>query len=358
MGSLADGDYYFKVYTDSGCTTEATKVDGSTVGEIKLTISGGVSATTPVEGLAAGTYYVKETRSSRKDITLDQNPKQVTVTAGVKGADTTATAAIATVTNTYETTKVEGNKTWYDESGKTYTSAPTLTLKRSSTTTTEETVSATPVWTNNYSHYEYKDLPKKDSHGNEYTYTVTETPPEGYVMSQDGYNFTNTAISSISKTKAFEGGWPADTTVTFTLSAAVDGSTLALSKDATGANLTLSKDATSGNETVEWTNLKKYENGTLIIYTVTETKVTIGTTEYTGDEITDRWSQSTGEHGELVNTWKTTERHAKKEWAGDSKSEHVRDYERGADGSEHSCGLQGGLDRSADVHDSRQAHHI
>ena len=86
-----------------------------------------------------------------------------------------------------------------------------LTLYRSSANEAEDVYSATPTWNADFTAYEYKNLPKKDSKGAEYSYRVEETVPTGYVMSQSGNDFINTAITSISKTKEFADGWPANT---------------------------------------------------------------------------------------------------------------------------------------------------
>ena len=93
------------------------------------------------------------------------------------------------------TTEVRGTKIWVDNSDA-YDTRPdsvTLTLYRTAENKTE-TVQIDPVWTKegNQWSYVYSDLPKYNSHGVEYTYTVTETESNGYVKTEAGFDITNT----------------------------------------------------------------------------------------------------------------------------------------------------------------------
>ncbi len=242
------------------------------------------------------------------------------------------------LTNTNVTMSVEGGKTWHD-SKTTHDNATllTLTLKRTpkpvSDSSVWETVTvASPItfaWTENT--YKYDKLPKYNAEGVEYEYKVEEAPINGYLSEQDGNNFVNTELTQVEMTKQFGDGtkWPEGAVVEFTLSAKVDGATYDLTgaKDADGNDVPLTREATSNSRKVEWTKLRKYTAaGKEIVYSVTETKVTIGTNEpYTNSAITDRWEQSLSADGKtLINTGKTTERHAKKEWAGDGAEQSCR----------------------------------
>ena len=135
--------------------------------------------------------------------------------------------------------------------------------------------------------------------------------------------FENTELTQVSKTKAWSTGtWPDDTTVTFTLSAAIDGVNSYAILDADGTAVTVTKDATSSESTVTWTNLPKYYlNGTTvkdITYTVTETSVTVGTgasavTYSTVAEIAEHWMSS--DVGDTItNTPTTTTVNGTKTW--------------------------------------------
>ena len=99
---------------------------------------------------------------------------------------------------------LNGEKIWVD-GGKSHDNSTEVQLtltRRTVETGTEETVAAVPSW--NDGAYAYTGLDKTDAAGNPYTYTVTETPVEGYDTTQDGYNITNT-ITEINRTTEITG---------------------------------------------------------------------------------------------------------------------------------------------------------
>ena len=59
----------------------------------------------------------------------------------------------------------------------------------------------TPIWSGTDSDnwtYRYEDLPKYDENGIKYIYSVEEAVPDGYGLTdQDGYNLTNTQLTSV-----------------------------------------------------------------------------------------------------------------------------------------------------------------
>ena len=73
--------------------TVRTKADGSAIDTIEIEISNGSADPVAVEDMAAGTYYVQEiepaagTTGVNRAVTLDTGKYEVTVTAGVSGAD-------------------------------------------------------------------------------------------------------------------------------------------------------------------------------------------------------------------------------------------------------------------------------
>ena len=108
--------------------------------------------------------------------------------------------------------------------------------------------------------------------------------------------------STAGSTAAGSDDWPADTKVTMTLSASVDGAEILPVKDAAGNEVETAAVLDADHRKAEWTDLPKYdENKNEITYTVTETKVTVGNTEFTGDDLTDRWTV-TEENGVITNT--------------------------------------------------------
>ncbi|MBQ6482243.1 MAG: Cna B-type domain-containing protein [Anaerolineaceae bacterium] len=97
--------------------------------------------------------------------------------------------------------EISGTKTWVD-GGLPHDNASeiTLTLQRTSAKNgyNTETVSVNPTWVNNV--YKFSGLPKYDSEGNEYRYSVVETGvPKGYSSEVDpsGLNFTNTLTGKV-----------------------------------------------------------------------------------------------------------------------------------------------------------------
>ncbi|MFW7419372.1 Cna B-type domain-containing protein [Vagococcus fluvialis] len=90
---------------------------------------------------------------------------------------------LVTLTNTYrntETISIEGEKTWDDYENKfnTRPSDVTVQLVRNDGQVTNQVVTAETNW-----HYEFKELPKYDDKGNEYTYSVKEV----IINNQHGY---------------------------------------------------------------------------------------------------------------------------------------------------------------------------
>jgi len=204
---LADGTYTFNVYTDSACSTAATKADGTTINPITVSISDGVAITKEITDLIPGTYYVQEQNvSDNKAVTLDTAIKEVVVAAGKTGEQVEATG-VAEIENVYALTSVEVTKAWSDyawpalvesvevtlmaQSGAaeaapaavtaaTNGNAPGATLAKPSAGVN----TATATWTN---------LPVKDADGNPITYTVVES-----AVVYDGVTYTSQGDISLS----------------------------------------------------------------------------------------------------------------------------------------------------------------
>lgn len=139
-----------------------------------------------------------------------------------------------TVTNTL-LAKLEGTKTWKDDSNAYDTRPNNVTLALWRTTKDNPTdgdwtevadlasEGITFQWTattgNTWS-FAYDNVPQYDAQGNGYTYRVTEVPPAGYVASYDygTYGITNTLAGTvtINGTKTWVGG-KAETEPTLTL---------------------------------------------------------------------------------------------------------------------------------------------
>ena len=107
------------------------------------------------------------------------------------------------ITNTITgTTTVEGTKTWKAPEGTTLPESITVDLYRNGTKLESKTVTANDNWK-----YSWGDLASYSEDGKTaYTYTIEETPIEGYISTVDGYNITNTITSvKVSKVDIADG---------------------------------------------------------------------------------------------------------------------------------------------------------
>ena len=190
-------------------------------------------------------------------------------------------------TNTISgTTKVEGTKTWVDDGAEhDNASEITITLSRKSKKegAKEEIVAdATPSWTGDT--YKFENLPKYDSEGYEYEYTVSETTlPEGYTSSQEGNNFTNTRTGKttilVSKSWSDDNNRDNKRPASITVNLFADG-TLDQSQKITAAN----------DWKYQFTDLPKYKDGKEIKYTITEDAVEGYTSTVDGYNITNTYT--------------------------------------------------------------------
>ena len=172
-----------------------------------------------------------------------------------------------TVTNTNtEKTSVNVTKTWVG------TPAASVTIKLFADGTEKETVTLTAAdnWTHTFS-----NLPKYAADGHEIVYTVDETPVTDYIKAisgdaANGFTITNTITGKVNipVTKVWVG--PEASSAKVTLYA--DG---------------VEKDSVTLNAANNWVhifaNLDKYNNGTEIVYTVTEEPIANYDSAITGD---------------------------------------------------------------------------
>ncbi|MGE6597675.1 Cna B-type domain-containing protein, partial [Bacillus proteolyticus] len=102
-----------------------------------------------------------------------------------------------TITNTYkntETTELSGKKVWEDYNNKFNTRPESITvqlLQNGTEFQTKEVKVDTADKEGNWT-FSFKDLPKYDEQGNEYTYTVSEVKVNGYEIKVEGTTITNT----------------------------------------------------------------------------------------------------------------------------------------------------------------------
>ena len=101
-----------------------------------------------------------------------------------------------TITNTYDPEKVSvnGSKTWLPEGTTSLPKDVTVELYRNIKGSSSAPEKITETTIENFA-YSFTDLPKYDTHGNEYEYTIREKVPNGYEVSYDKenpYHITNT----------------------------------------------------------------------------------------------------------------------------------------------------------------------
>ena len=172
-----------------------------------------------------------------------------------------------TVTNTNtEKTSVDVTKTWVG------TPAASVTIKLFADGTEKETVTLTAA--DNWTHT-FANLDKYAADGHEIVYTVDETPVTDYTKAisgdaANGFTITNTITGKVNipVTKVWVG--PEATSAKVTLYA--DG---------------VEKDSVTLNAANNWVhvfaNLDKYNNGTEIVYTLTEEPIANYDSDITGD---------------------------------------------------------------------------
>lgn len=175
-----------------------------------------------------------------------------------------------TVTNTNtEKTAVDVTKTWVG------TPAASVTIKLFADGTEKETVTLTAA--DNWTHT-FANLDKYAADGHEIVYTVDETPVTNYIKAisgdaANGFTITNTITGKVNipVTKVWVG--PEASSAKVTLYA--DG---------------VEKDSVTLNAANNWvhvfSNLDKYNNGTEIVYTVTEEPIANYDSAITGDVAT------------------------------------------------------------------------
>ncbi len=178
---------------------EAEKVTDSNGDPVRITLNKSnewkASFTNLAKYDASGnlyTYYAKEVSIGGTDISLDdyyiyyenmpQDYKTIIINIGK--------------------TNIQGTKTWIDNSNA-YGVRPDsveLVLWRSIDGQNEEIINVQPEWSNTSGDtwtYVYRDLPKANESGDIYEYRVEEVIPQGYELSQNKYDLTNSLITSM-----------------------------------------------------------------------------------------------------------------------------------------------------------------
>lgn len=193
----ADGSFAFDIekFTTDSLKNPASKTGYDTKKTFYYTLE------EKNDGKAGITY---DTRVYKFNVTVEMvaNSKKLNVT--VTDANGNAISAIADANNIYslagydftnikpEFTSVQGTKTWVDKV-KDASSRPDVTINLYAEASGAKKLVDTTVIKAPNSSYSFTNLPVVDENGNTITYSVTESPVDGYASEQNGFNFTNTA---------------------------------------------------------------------------------------------------------------------------------------------------------------------
>ncbi|NSW36557.1 Cna B-type domain-containing protein, partial [Bacillus sp. Xin1] len=135
--------------------------------------------------LAPGKYYVQEV--SAPDY-IDFDP-QAKVEFEVKSNDVNGVEL--PIPNKVKTTSVTGTKIWNDNNNKFNTRPESIKVQLLQNGKEFKTQEVKADKEGNWN-FNFKDLPKYDEQGNEYTYTVSEVKVDGYETKVEGTTITNT----------------------------------------------------------------------------------------------------------------------------------------------------------------------
>ncbi|WP_152630519.1 Cna B-type domain-containing protein, partial [Bacillus mycoides] len=197
-----------------------------------------------------------------------------------------------TITNTYkntEATEISGKKVWEDYNNKFNTRPESITVQllQNGTEFKTEEVKADKDGNWNFS---FKDLPKYDGQGNEFTYTVSEVKVNGYETKVDGTTITNTykntEATEISGKKVWE-----DYNNKF--NTRPESITVQLLQNGTEFKTEEVKADKDGNWNFSFKDLPKYDGqGNEFKYTVNEVKVKDYETKVDGTTITNTYKNT------------------------------------------------------------------
>ncbi len=204
--TLADGTYTFGLWKIKDPAAEvkeleeAVKADGTSIGTLQITITNGVATPSAltVDGLAAGTYVVKETASTNNPVMIKTDVEGYDNTLGgivvtVKAGDTSGVQTAA-FTNNYETTQATVKKVWAGD-GTPPSSLQVALVKNGVVISHKVTLSDSNDWTATVT-----DLPKYNN-GEMIIYTwLEEDLPDGYFLTGTTAEGTITTLTNTYQT--------------------------------------------------------------------------------------------------------------------------------------------------------------
>ncbi len=193
-------------------------------------------------------------------------------TASINGTD---------IVNTYapEKTNVMGHKIWNDNNDQDGIRPESIkiNLYANGSYVASKVVSAADNWTWNFENLD------KYANGTEIVYTITEDAVNGYIATVVGYNVTNTHVPEKTEVKGIKIWNDADNL------AGKRPESIVINLFANGIKVD-SRVVTSENSWAwSFTGLEKYENGKLIVYTISEETVHGYTTEVLGYNVVNNY---------------------------------------------------------------------
>ncbi|MGM0283067.1 MULTISPECIES: Cna B-type domain-containing protein [Enterococcus] len=187
--------------------------------------------------------------------------------------------------NTYrntETTEVSGTKTWNDYGNKFNTRPESITVKlmQNDKEIAKQVVKADKEgnWT-----YRFDDLPKYDTEGKAYTYTIQEENVPGYTTKVNGYDLVNTYRNTETTTVSGTKTWNDNNNQ---LNIRPESITVELMQNGKKIDNQIVKADKEGNWTYHFENLPKYDSkGKAYVYTIQEATVSGYISEVNGYDL-------------------------------------------------------------------------
>ena len=238
-----------------------------------------------------GKYTVTETSAA-----FDGYTHKVTYTVGSSTGNTAADVVISsssssfvTVANEYKAfITVSGTKVWDDNNNQDGKRAEDIKVRLMNGTTEVASKTVTPDASGNWN-FSFADLPKYDDNGNEIAYTVKEDAVAGYDTKITGDVKTGFVITNSHTPETID----ISGTKTWNDADNQDGkraSEITVRLLANGNEVTSKKVSKNDNWKYSFTDLPKYDNGSEIMYTITEDAVKDYTTLIDGYNITNSYT--------------------------------------------------------------------
>ena len=297
-GSATGTDFYLVKYGEtplgntplSGVEFELSKANGSGGKTIIATPKTDTNGKIAFENMDEGTYYLRELATLDSTYILLSAPIEivissdntVTVNYAVDGlvkvvTDLENNTVIEVLNRAQRYISVSGSKTWVDYENKWNMRPDFINVNLLAN---GNKIDAKKVDSSNGWKYEFSNLPKYNSNGEEIVYKITEDEVKGYTTSINGNDITNTLVTTnVSGSKTwidYENKWNMRPT------------SINVNLLANGNKIDTQKVDSSNGWKYEFSNLPKYNsNGEEIVYKITEDEVKGYTTSINGNDITN-----------------------------------------------------------------------